>query len=178
MQGKGLFVAAYDTQAALRLFRIVNEDGTRELPRFGKLLRIRLRTATANERRRLVLEKDDKVVGLRRTRAFADGTHMLETIVLPATRFPDIKQRLGSERPALLYDFYEQAYGIRIVSVTSRIRAVAASAEDAGHVDVRQGAPLLEIERVAFELCSTPVELRTTLCDTFGGRHYLDADVS
>lgn len=172
--GKGLFVAAYDADAALRLFRIANEDGTKELPRFESLLGIRVRPATSNERSRLSLEKSDKVVELRRTRAFSDGALMLETICLPAHRMPDFRQRLGQQKPVLLYEFYAEEYRIHILSVVSRVRAVTATPDDQEHLGVAKGSPLLEVERVAFELGANPLELRITRCDTTGGRCYLD----
>jgi len=174
VQGKGLFVAAYDTQAAMRLFRIVYASGVKQLPNFDRVLGIRTRAAGANERLRLGLARDEKVVELRRTRTFADGAVMLESICLPGSRFADFKARLGTQRPVLLYDFYEQEYGVRIVGVESRLRAVSATADDAKEMGLRAGHPLLEVERVAFELDARPVELRTTLCDTTEGRHYLD----
>ena len=174
VQGKGLFVAAYDIQAAMRLFRIVDATDTKQLPKFEKLLGIRDRAATANERLRLGLRKGEKVVELRRTRSFPDGAVMLETICLPGSRFADFRTRLGAERPVLLYDFYEQEYGVHVVSVESRLRAVAASSGDASEMGLSEGHPVLEVERVAFELDGAPVELRTTLCDTTASRHYLD----
>ncbi len=174
VQGKGLFITTYDRQAAMRLFRIVNEDGTKELPQFGELLGVRTRAPTANECRRLLLQEGEAVVELRRTRVFSDGARMTESMCLQASRFPGLEQRLGELRPILLYDFYEQEYGVRIVSVVSRIRAVAADRDDARLIGVREGAPLLEIERVAQELGTHPVELRVSRCDTASGRHYLD----
>lgn len=174
VHGKGLFVASYDARAALRWFRISNADGSRELARFESLLSVRVRQSSPNERIRLQLGPDAKVIEMKRKRTFADGANMLETITLPAARFPDFKQRLGAEKPMLLYGFYEQQYGIRIVSVESRIRAVRTSAEAARHIGVEEGAPLLEVERVGFELATAPVELRITLCSTETGRHYFD----
>lgn len=174
VQGKGLFVASYDARAALRWFRIANADGSRELARFDQLASVRERTSNANERLRLQLPPAARVIEMKRTRTFADGAHMFEVIRLPADRFPAFRQRLGSSKPTLLYGFYEEQYGIRIVSVESRIRAVAASAEAARHIGVRPGAPLLEVERVGFELAAAAVELRTTLCSTEQGRHYFD----
>lgn len=174
VQGKGLFVASYDAKAALRWFRITNADGSKELPRFERLLSVRVRQSTPNERLRLDLPGDAKVVEMKRTRAFGDGAIMLETIALPADRFPDFKQHLGTQKPVLLYEFYEQHYGVRIVSIASRIRAVPVSSEAAKHMQVEEGVPVLEVERVGFELGSAAVELRTTLCSTDSGRHYFD----
>ena len=171
VQGKGTFVAMQNVDAALNLFHIVGNDGTKELPGFHELLGVRVRAAAPHEQR-LLAGPDDKVVELKRTRTFSDGGIINESVCLSNQRFPDLKQRLGDQRPVLLYEFYEQEYSFRVVSFESRLRAVAATAEDAKRIGCAKGAPLLEVERLGMGIDAVPIELRTSRCQTIH-QHYL-----
>ena len=72
----------------------------------------------------------------------------------------------------MLYELYEQKFGITIHSADEQLRAVAASKQDAALLNIEVGAPLLEIERVALTLDKIPVELRISRCIT--SNHYYD----
>jgi GntR family transcriptional regulator len=59
----------------------------------------------------------------------------------------------NSLRASLLKD-----YGLRLVRAEQSIRALSANKEMAGMLSVKNGDPLLGIERVSFDQRNTPVE--------------------
>lgn len=172
-QGKGTFVATRDASSSLRLlFNLVDEHGTKELPAFRDVLGLKTRSATAREAGRLSLAPRSQVVALRRSRAFSNGAVMLEDVTLPAQLFPDFEQRLGQRRPVLLYEFYEQEFGVSIMNFEERLRAIKAGKSAAKVMGCPVDHALLEIERTSYGFDDSPVELRITLCET-SRHHYL-----
>jgi len=170
-QGKGTFVAARDPHAPFNLSHIVGNDGRKEIPVFRRLVTLRERAPKPDERTRLRLTREGRVIEMVRTRTFSDEATMLENVLLPEALFPDFRAKLGRLRPVLLYEFYEEAFGVRVLSFDDRVRAVAASATDARWMGCSVGAPLLQIERIAYGYDSLPVELRTTRCQS-DARHF------
>jgi len=172
-QGRGTFVAEHDAERALfHFFHLVGEDGSHQLPG-GTLLSCRAGKANRNEVVRLDIGRDARVIRLRRTRDLGGAPAIYETISVPADRFPGLGA--NGDLPNTLYEFYERRYGVTIVRAEERLRAVDASAEAAGHLGLRPGAPVLEIDRVAFALDGRPAEWRVSLCDT--RHHYYLAEL-
>ena len=166
-QGKGTFVATRDTSTSTQfLFHLVGKDDKKELPSFHDVLGSRVRGGTLYESRRLHLSPGERVTELRRSRRFSDGSVMFERLVLPNALFPDFEKRLGDRRPVMLYDFYEQEFGITVMNFEERLRSVGANRSAAGVIACALGAPLLEIERTGYSYNDVPVELRITLCET------------
>jgi GntR family transcriptional regulator len=170
-QGRGTFVATRDLEAStLFLFHIVAENDVKELPAFERLISSRTRQANEYEARRLKLARDLKVVEVRRTRRFSDRTVMCERLILPEGLFPDFQGRLGRQRPVMLYDFYEKAFGVSVMNFEERVRAVNATTAQSRVIGCAPGAAVLEIERTSYSYSDVPVELRISLCET--RRHY------
>ena len=145
-QGKGTFVATRDTDTSLRLlFHLVGENDTKELPAFQNVLGSRTRSPTAHEAKRLHLSPRSNILELQRTRTFSDGAVMLERLMLPAKLFPNFEKRLGTRRPILLYEFYEQEFGVSVMNFEERLRAVKATRYDTKIIGCATGSPLLEI---------------------------------
>jgi GntR family transcriptional regulator len=170
VQGKGLFVATH--RSARFMFDLVGEGDEHELPEFEDELSARLRLPDAAERRWLALAPREKVFRVVRTRRFSDGELMLERVILPEKLFPDFARRLGKQRPTLIYEFYEQEFGVSVMNYEERVRAVLADEEQAHVIGCDIGAAVLQVERVAFGYDGTPVEFRTSWCDG-ASRYYL-----
>ncbi len=77
-----------------------------------------------------------------------------------------------TEMPNTLYDLFQKAYGVLVTRTDDRLSAIAADAETAAVLGVAVGAPLLQIDRIAFGLDDTPIEWRVSLCH-LAGAHYL-----
>jgi len=169
-QGKGLFVATH--RSARFLFDLVGKNDEHELPRFERMLSARLRLPDPTEKKWLALADKEKVFRIERTRRFSDGELMSEHLVLPEKLFPDFKRRIGKLRPTLIYEFYEEEFGVGVMNYEERVRAVPATEDAAKLIGCKLGAALIEIERVSFGYDGTPVEFRISKCNG-ASRYYL-----
>lgn len=169
-QGRGTYVAEHDEERALfHFFHLVGEDGARQLPG-GTLLTRREGKATREEAARLDIDRGAPVIRLRRTRDMAGSSTIFEAISVPGAMFPGLGD--GEALPNTLYEYYEGVYGVTIVRAEERLRAVGAPDDAADLLGLSAGAPVLEIDRVAFALDGRPAEWRVSLCDT-RHHHYL-----
>jgi len=166
-QGRGTFVATRDLETSAQfLFHLVGENDVKELPQFQQILGSTIRKASSREIKRLNLTARNSVTEVRRCRQFSDKTVIFEKLVLPAALFPNFENRLGDRRPMMLYDFYEQEFGVSVMNFEERLRAVGASQTAARILDCSPGEPLLEIERTSYTYEDHPVELRISVCET------------
>ena len=174
-QGKGTFVATHTPQRALfHFFHLVGDNGARAMPSH-RVLSLRNAKATRAESERLQIRSGAAVVRLTRLRQLGGRDAIAERIVLPASLFPGLVERMGDALPNELYRYYEEVYGVTVARAAERLKAVAASAEEARWLGLRPGAPLLEIDRTAYGLDDRPVELRVSRCDT--ARHHYVSEI-
>ncbi|MEM9168371.1 MAG: GntR family transcriptional regulator [Pseudomonadota bacterium] len=168
-QGKGTFVTQHTAESAhFRFFKLCGDDGERVLPAC-KSATIARRAASREERRALDLSPRVYVYEITRTRFIEEQPTLRETIVVSAAQFPNLDAH--QPLPNTLYTFYQAQYGVSIVRAGERLRAVAADKADARAFGVAEGAPLLEAERIAFDLDRAPVERRVSRYLT-DGLHY------
>lgn len=171
-QGKGTFVARHTPQRALfHFFHLVADDGARALPG-SRVLSLRVAEADRGEARRLGLNPGTPVVRLKRVRLLGGEAAIFERIVLPASRFPNFVRRLPADVPNEVYRYYEDVYGITVARAVEKLKATGATAEEAKALGLSRGAPLLEIDRIAYALDGRPVEWRLSRCST-ARHHYL-----
>ena len=71
-------------------------------------------------------------------------------------------ERLTESR-APLYSQFESEFGVKTVRADERLRAVAADAATAAILGVKEGAPLLSVDRVTYTYGDRPVEVRRGL---------------
>lgn len=159
-QGKGTFIAENTQERALfRFFRLARPGGERLAPTCGAES-VRIRASRAVEQAKLGIAKGEKVVEIHRTRLIDGLPAIREQIAAPASLFAGIERR--GPLPNTLYSLYQTEYGINIVSAEEELRAVAANAEDALHLGVAPGEPMLLIDRVAVSLQDLKVEWRVS----------------
>ena len=162
-QGRGTFVAVQDDERMLfRFFRLIPDDGGPSFPK-SQVLSLASGKANAAERDTLNLAKDSRVVRIRRRRSLDDEPVIVEIVTLPVALFPDLA---SMEIPNNLYGLYAMHYGITIASVREQLKAIGATSEDAEALGVAEGAPVLQVERVAHALDGMPVEWRVSVCLT------------
>lgn len=162
-QGKGTYITEVTPARSLfKFFRISRPGGERLTPA-SEEASTRRRRATSLERKRLELEPDEYVVQITRVRLVNQAPAILETIAVPAKRFPDLEKR---SIPNALYALYQSDYGVNVLSTNEELRAVAAGPDDARALGLEPGAPLLEIDRTAFDISGRPIEWRRSRCDT------------
>lgn len=164
-QGKGTAVATHDADRTLfRFFNVVRHDGERSLP-VSRVLSRQRRSATATERDALELADGADVIHIRRVRELAGSPTLLEDIVLDADTFAALESQ-PEVLPNTLYQLYQHQYGATVAHADERLVAVKAGEQEAVHLGVVLGDPLIEIRRVARDYQDAPIELRISRLTT------------
>jgi GntR family transcriptional regulator len=103
----------------------------------------------------LGMEPGSPVVEVVRLR-LSDGEPLaLERSLFPAELFPGL---LDAPMDGSLYEVLAERYGERPVRATERLEPVLAEPSEAAVLGIRQGAPLLLVERVAYDVKGLPLE--------------------
>ena len=104
----------------------------------------------------LDIEEGDELIRVERLR-YADGVPMcIENSHLIRSRCPGVQGQDFSRRS--LRRFLEEEYGIVWKRASQRIYAVSAGARAAGYLGIKEGDPLLYIERVSYDTDDRPGE--------------------
>lgn len=108
----------------------------------------------------LELANGDPVFEVRRVR-LGDGRPLaLEQSLFPAGAFPGM---LRCRLDGSLYELLESRYGQRPYRARESLEPVIAGAREAEALEVREGAPLMLVERVAYSQAGRPVEFARDL---------------
>ncbi len=169
-QGRGTFVSSHDEERVLfQFFHIASDENVREFPD-STVLALEKGLADEMEIAALELGPGDTVWRLRRRRTLGGKPVIVELVVLPEAIFPDLDQL--DPVPNNVYGLYSQRYGVTVVRATEKLKAVAATSDDARALDCPFGMPLLEIDRRAHGIDGRIVEWRISRCLT-EKHHYL-----
>ncbi|MCY0092532.1 GntR family transcriptional regulator [Hoeflea ulvae] len=161
-QGRGTYVAEPEESRMLfQFFRLSPDQGSPSFPD-SRVLSTGKAKPTRTEIASLKLEKTDEVFRIERIRSLSGQPILIETITLPAGRFPDFDHL--TIIPNNVYRLYSERWGITIGSAEERLKAISASSRDAVKLGCHIGEPLLLISRVARDLEDRPVELRWSRC--------------
>ncbi|GGK37945.1 GntR family transcriptional regulator [Salinarimonas ramus] len=162
-QGRGTYVARHDDARILfQFFKLVPDDGPARFPT-SRFLSVGSGRADAAEASRLSLARGARVTRLERVRALDGEVCVHERIVVEKARFADLEKR---ELPNNLYEMYATSYGVPVARAVERLKAMGAPAGIAAALGVAEGAPLLQVDRVATAIDGAPVEWRLSLCRT------------
>jgi len=85
---------------------------------------------------------------------------------LSAARFPNLEAKYKNSPKANLYVLLEQEFGVLVVKAEEKLRARAATDEEAKLLDLAPHTPILDIERLSFAIDGTPIEFRRMVCET------------
>ncbi|MBU0703794.1 MAG: GntR family transcriptional regulator [Chloroflexi bacterium] len=96
------------------------------------------------------------VYHIHRLRLINQEPLLLERIVMPAHRFPELERYDLSNRS--LYEIMETEYGVSVVRARQSLEPVIATEYEAKLLQVQQGAPLMLERRLAFDQSDQPVE--------------------
>lgn len=169
-QGRGTFVSEHSPEQLLfHFFRLVGQDDEQQIPE-SRVVDANTATCSKLEAKRLALNPRDRVTRITRLRLLNHKPTIFEVLSVPIKLIPDLVKE--TTLPNTLYGFYQQEYGLSVLKVVERIRAVAANEEAAENLGVEYGSPLLEIERTACSIDGTAIELRVSLCST-ENHHYI-----
>ena len=162
-QGRGTFVARHTSDTVHFRFFQLYDAGGRIQPE-SRDLRIAVAEPDGRERAALALTPEDRVIQITRTRTQQGRPILDERISLSETLFAGLLEY--ETIPNTLYDVYQTDFGITVARVEENLRAAPASERTARRLDCPVGAPVLAIERVAFDYSSRPVEWRVSHCLT------------
>ena len=108
----------------------------------------------------LGLQEGDPVHEVRRVRLGDGRPIVLEQSLFPAAMFPGLLQcRLDGS----LYELLETRYGERPHRARESLEPVTAGVREAEALEVAEGAPLMLVERVAYDRAGQPVEFARDL---------------
>ncbi len=159
-QGKGTFVATHhEAKVRFRFLRLTPDDG-RQQATGSTVLECRRIKVPADVARQLDLRASDQVVNLRRVLSFNEVPTIFEDIWLPGAMFKGLTSELLAKHKVPLYGLFESEFGVSMVRAEEKLRALAAEGEQAQHLRVAPGTPLLQVERVAYTYGDRPVEVR------------------
>lgn len=157
--GRGTTVArTTPAEALFAFFRLRDAEGRMATPE-PMTERLTRRPATDVERAELGADCAQVCV-LERVRQYAGAPLALEEMRLPAHLTPGMERE--TPLPNSLYPYLQDRFGLAIMRAAEAVTATLADAQTALRLDVAAGAPLLRVERRAFDLAGRLVELRTS----------------
>jgi GntR family transcriptional regulator len=159
-QGRGTFVTMHNPRRLMfHFFHIVGSDGAKRYPEVTTL-EFKMSRADAETAEKLALPPSEKIIRIRNLLRLDGEAVIVDDIALPADMFPGLNERVFARRENTIYHLYQSRFGINVVRTHERLRAAAAAPGVAALLNVQEGAPLLEIRRVALTYRDKPVEWR------------------
>jgi GntR family transcriptional regulator len=162
-QGKGTFVATHaEQQVQFRFLKLVPDSGSRgsEGPAQRDIIECKRCRATSDVARSLSLHTGDTVLQARRVLSFGGAPIIMEDIWLPAAPFKGLTAERLSNYQGPMYALFETEFNVRMVRAEEKIRAITATVIHQNLLKVKQGSPLLSVERIAYTYRDEPMELR------------------
>ncbi len=171
-QGKGTFVATHNADVIkLRFLRLTSISGNKELLQNEFISCIKTK-ADANISKILGIKAGAATIEIKRLLTFSGRPLIYDHIIVPAVPFKGLNGTKVEECNGSMYSMYESQFGVRMIRAEERLKAVGATAEVAKSLGLKEGYPLLSIERVSFTYGDKPMEWRLGLCLT-DDHHYL-----
>ncbi len=165
-QGKGTYVASHnDPRAFFRFLRLEALKGDIGLSTSVPLECWRAK-AGLEAARLLGIKLADPIVIVRRLLEFSGKPVVVDEIYLPGDVFGGLTLEMLKNWQGSLYSLFESEFGVRMVRAEERLRAVAADRSSAELLGVKEGSPLLSVERVSFSYGGRAVEWRRGLYST------------
>ena len=165
-QGLGTFVALHQRDRYFfRFFRVVRRDGDKSYPTVS-LVNFRKTKATREVAARLRIAEKAPVFQFTNQLSLHGEAVIIDTIIVPEARFATLTEAALRNRPGTMYNFYQDAFGINVVGTDERVRIGHASELEGTLLGLAAGAPVLEIERIAYSYHEQPVEYRLSHVNT------------
>jgi GntR family transcriptional regulator len=156
--GRGTFVR--DHRAGRTPSRFNPIRGADGMPVRGELRhrKVKLATPTGPERAALGLGAGDQIVRIQRTRFHEDRPIAYEQLCLPDHRFPGLAGR--EEFPDELEEL-AQEWGVLVARAEAKVTVKPAPSAAAAALSVADRAPVLSLDRLAFDTDDRPIEAMT-----------------
>jgi len=174
IHGKGTYVRRPSFANSLfRFFRYSTDENDTLMPG-GHILERRRVMPPDDVRKSLQLAPNQYAVQMKRLRTLGQKVVLAEDIWLPADRFKGILDLEPSALEPLLYPAYETLFKVLIVRAEESLSISLANAAMAKTLGVHEGAPLMVIERCAYDQDSRPVEWRRSHGPATGFRYRVE----
>lgn len=161
-QGVGTFVSEHNTQQSLYRFFPLIADGKRpELPA-ANIISLAIEDVEPIVLQKLSLTAGEKVIHLVRQRLLEGEVCIHESIFLPHKHFESLENE--TELPHTLYHYYQQVFNLTVQKTQDTIKAVLAKKDDARFLNIAQGQPLLEVQRLTQTIDGKIIEYRISKC--------------
>lgn len=171
-QGKGTFVATHKAELTqLRFLRLTSASGNKELLENQFISCVKTK-ANGYVSKKLGIKTGASTIEVKRLLTFSGRPLIYDHIIVPATSFKGLNGASVEESKGSMYSMYETQFGVRMIRAEECIKAVAADSEVSSALGLKEGYPLLSIERVSFTYGDKPMEWRLGLCLT-DDHHYL-----
>ena len=171
-QGKGTFVATHNADVIkLRFLRLTSISGNKELLQ-NEFISCLKTKADVNISKILGIKAGAATIEIKRLLTFSGRPLIYDHIIVPAVPFKGLNGAKVEECNGSMYSMYESQFGVRMIRAEERLKAVGATTEVAKALALKEGYPLLSIERVSFTYGDKPMEWRLGLCLT-DDHHYL-----
>lgn len=171
-QGKGTFVATHNEDGIkLRFLRLTAANGQKEALQ-NELISCIKSKADSRMAKILEIKAGAALIEIKRLLTFSGRPLIYDHVIVPAAPFKGLNGARVEENQGSLYSMYETEYGIRMIRAEERLTAVAANKDVAEALSLKQGTPLLSIERVSYTYGDKPMEWRLGLCLT-DDHHYM-----
>lgn len=160
-QGRGTTVNSLSAEHLYQLFfHIVDAEGRRVLPT-ARLADFKRTAADAEAADALGIERKTPVIRIDNLRLLDDRIVILDRLILPAERFPNLDAKTFAERKSTIYGLYQDLYHLTVIRVRENIQATVAGGAISKLMDIPDGKPLLRITRRAYTFDGSLVETRT-----------------
>ncbi len=156
-QGDGTYVgeSKIDRQAG-KLVSFTKGMQKRGYAPGAKVISFERRPAEPTIAKELGLRASAAVYYVRRIRMIMQEPVMLESMVLPVARFPDLERFDLTTRS--VYEILETEYGVAVSRARQSLEPTVATEYEAQLLTVKEGAPLMLETRLAFDKNDQPVE--------------------
>ncbi len=172
-QGKGTYVATHDEDVIkLRFLRLTAVTGQKEVLQ-NEFLSCTKSKADAYIAKILDVKASAATIEVKRLLTFSGRPLIYDHIVVPAAPFKGLNSAAVLENNGSMYSMYETQFGVRMIRAEERLQAVGANKEVAATLGLKEGFPLLSIERISYTYGDKPMEWRLGLCIT-DDHHYMN----
>jgi GntR family transcriptional regulator len=169
-QGKGTYIAEHDEQRLLYyFFHVIKHDADHK--KYPQVDLISFQSATANDEEASKLQiKEGAPIWRIINRLSLDGQCVLvDRISLSKERFSKLTRNAFQNREGSIYQLYQAQFGQVVARTSERLRAGAATKQDAEWLHLKTGAPVIIIRRIALGIQDEAIEWRVSTLNT---EHY------
>ncbi len=156
-RGKGTYVAVKKIEQALKGLTSFSEDmRSRGMEPATKVIHFDILPAPARIGEQLKLKEGEEVYEIKRVRLADNRPMALETMYISRALVPDLREEkvIGS-----IYEFIEKDKKMKISSGKQVLEASVARKAESEILDIKEGAPVLMIQRNSFLADGTPLEV-------------------